>query len=66
MVKFLKELGKKVENMDLVNYKLVDKLLKDIGIMENFKELLNDCFILISLSKLSTVSSIKLCFYLRN
>jgi hypothetical protein len=50
MGKFLKVLGKMEKNMDLANYKLVVKLLKDIGIMENFKELLNDYFILLALS----------------
>ena len=38
----LKELGKKGKNMDMDNFKLMDKLSRDIGIMDSLKELTNE------------------------
>lgn len=42
MEKFSKELGKMEKNMGLVNSKLMERLLKDIGIMVNLRELNNE------------------------
>lgn len=47
MARYLRELGIKVKNMDMANYKFRIRLLRDSGIMVILKELINDYIYLI-------------------
>lgn len=47
MARYLRELGIRVKNMDMANYKFRIRLLRDSGIMVILKELINDYIYLI-------------------